>query len=111
MGLPMRGVMSALRALNGVGSVTRGHPRGAMRLPCIEVKQTGQRALRSYDDSAYIVRYELTVNMYAERMSELDALSDEAVAAFTGMGFTVIGVIEQSGEAVCQKTVRLVYED
>lgn len=107
MGFPVGEAVERLQALDGVGSVTRGHPKGSCRLPCIEIKQTGRRTIRSYDDLDYLTRYELTINLYAKSLDELDALEQGTVETLQGMGFALENAVEQTGEDVCQKTLRL----
>ena len=111
MGLPLTEAVSAVAAVAGMGSATRGHPRGACPLPCAELKQSGRTVRVRYDDLAYLTRYELTMRLYADTPQELDAVSPGAVAALERLGFTLEDALEYSDADGFQRVLRLSYQD
>ena len=110
MGYAVAKAVSALSALEQLGSVTRGHPRSSALLPCARVRQSGQRILRSYDDRVYLTQYELTIDLFSRSMDELDLIEEACVDALSQIGCALRSALEQTGGDVMQKTLYFTME-
>lgn len=91
-------IAQALAQIAGIASVTRGWPAQTTRLPCAAVQLTERSAVDSRDNQTYLTKTRYLLRIFAQTLSDCDALKGEITAAMEALRYTLVRVQETDHE-------------
>ncbi len=105
-------IKETLLSIAALQSVTRGHPAGAARLPCAEVRLLSARPLRRYDDGDYLTEHEYLIQLYGTNDCQLGDIAGEIERKMGALGFvcTLYAALPPDGDT-CGRTMRFMLDE
>ena len=80
-------IKERLLQLEGVKSVTRGWPKSSERLPCIAISKAADTPVDHADDREYLTELEYYIRIFADRVADVDTLSERVDEEMQEMGY------------------------
>ena len=99
-------ILTALREVPDVASVTRGWPRQDAKLPCVLVGLAADAAEDYRDDEEYLTSLEYDVRIFSRTSDDSDAVSDAVDDAMRALGYRRGMRYEDYGEDIRMVVLR-----